>query len=108
MFGCAKGEDSIEHYAGCLTVRVLAEKFLRLAIPAGDGLAYFMFVHGALADKLTLLRTATLVYATYRTTERLRRAGFTEELGAMDDMMQQAAREGVRGHLEACQALDGL
>ena len=107
LFGCQHREDSLEHYAGCPSIRIMGARFLRLQIPPGGGMEYFMLVHRDLQDNARLLKTALLVYAAYRVTERLRQSALQVTPDTAQEMLQQAAREGARGHERALRALDG-
>ena len=105
--GCAEMEDSIEHYACSPEVRGFAASFLRLPYTAAEGLQMLLLVHPALDNAAFLVRAAILTFAVYRVTERRRRDGSPQE-ARVDHMLQQAAREAVRGHLGATRALDGV
>ena len=107
VLGCAEQEDSIEHYAKCPCVRGFARTFTRVPYAAHEGLAMFTLMHSSLDDPALLTKIAITVYAAWRVTERLRRR---EDLVAPEvakDMLEQAACEGVRGHLAAARVLDG-
>ena len=106
VLGCGGREDSIEHYARCSRTRAFAASFLRLGFAAGEGPEMLMLTHERLEDPDALVRAGVLVYAVYRTTERLRRAGGDGEQ-AVRQALQQAAREAVRGHPSATRLLDG-
>ena len=106
VLGCGGREDSIEHYARCSRTRAFAASFLRPGFAAGEGPEMLMLTHGRLEDPDALVRAGVLVYAVYRTTERLRRAGGDGEQ-AVRQALQQAAREAVRGHPSATRLLDG-
>ena len=106
VFGCADQADAIEHYARCPVVRRFACSFVRLAIPAPEAMQYFMLSHGALANTDVLTRTAIVIYAVYRVTERVRREPASAQ-DVLPFMLQQSAREAVRGHPQATQVLDG-
>ena len=109
LLGCGGryGEDSIEHYARCEITRKVGRSFLGLQDTGYDKwLGNFITLgvnSGAVNDKDLTLR-AVLVYATFRATNLLRhRQGDADHV---IDMMQQFAKEAVRGHRKATRVLD--
>ena len=63
-------------------------------------------VNSGKVDDETLTLRAVLVYAIFRATNQLRhRQGDSAEV--VKDMVQQYAKEGVRGHAKATRVLDG-
>ena len=106
VLGCAGQEDSVEHYARCPIVREFGTQFVRLRIPAQHGIEYFTFAHSVLGDVSVLVRTAIIVYSARRVTEQIRRQDPAAPQ-VVQDMLQQAAREAVRGHSRAMRLLDG-
>lgn len=103
---CGATEDSIEHYSRCRLVHTFARKFLLLDFPRASGLELFTFAFAGWSTEKDNLKAAILVYAVYRVTETLRRdeGAYLEE--AVEHMLQQACREGVRGHSGAMRILD--
>ena len=105
VLGCKCAEDSIEHYASCPMIRCFGWTFLRLHWLPQEGLLHLLVLHGALSDDSSLCRAAILTYAAWRTTETLRRAAVPQHNDARR-MLEQYAREAVRGHPSAAAMLD--
>ena len=103
-FGC----DSIEHYARCPVVRNLCHCFIGLPESHySTWLGNFVVLgvnHGSVSD-VVLVKRAIAVYATYRTTNSLRRS-VSADGNVIQDMMYQHAREAVRGHGPATKFLE--
>jgi len=97
----------VEHYAGCPVIRLLGMQFLQVRIPPGAGLEYFTLVHRDLTDSELLIKVTLMIYAAYRVTERLRRTMDQAVQADFQDMLQQAVREGARGHRKVIRIVDG-
>ena len=102
------GDDSIEHYARCSVLRDLCHRFIGLP-DSHDSTWLGNFVvlglnHGSVCEG-TLAKRAIAVYATYRTTNKLRHSPCTD-CSIIKDMMCQFAREAVRGHGPATRFLE--
>ena len=108
VFGCARGLDSVHHYAVCPVVHKFAHKNLRIAPPpVEERTQHFMLLDtaSALPDVL-LTRRALLVAAAYRVHCKCRRKG---SVGTDEDVtraLEQAAKEAAMGHGSATLALD--
>ena len=100
-------EDSIEHYAICLTVVQFARPFLNLTgqdfIP-GVGDFVTLGLNRGTVEETKLALKAILVSSVYRTSDLYRRRGATSQETARQ-AHQQFAKEAVRGHPKAQNAL---
>ena len=105
VLGCADQEDSIEHHVNCPHVRKFAASFLGLAIAGAQGMEFFMLADAALDDETVLTKDGILIYAVFRVTESLRRQRAGDN-GELQHMLQQTARNTVRGHLRTARVLD--
>ena len=105
---CDGGEDKIEHYATCPIVASFSRSFVGTRREAGRSrLGNFVvlgFDSGSVCIE-TLTRRAVLV-AVYRATNTLRSMGQSETVDSRD-VLQQFAKEAVRGHRWATAVLDG-
>ena len=111
VLGCGGPDagDTLEHYSACRVVRKFASSFLNLNYAGVRGLEVFVLAAPELEVEGLLVRCAILAYAVWRHTETTRRSGGranTEQFHLQ--ALQQAAREGVRGHARARAVLDGL
>ena len=111
VFGCGSmcNADSIEHYARCTVTIDAARNFVGLqrshySTWLGDFVVLGLN-HGKVDGKILTLR-AIVVYAVMRTTNLLRHHPTTED-DAATDMVQQFAKEAVRGHGKASAVLAG-
>ena len=103
------GEDSIEHYARCTVTRDIGRTFLGLQdTHYSHWLGNFITlgVNMGKVDDRTLTLRAVLVYAVFRTTNQLRHRPANDGT-FVKDMVQQYAKEAVRGHAKATRVLDG-
>ncbi len=106
VFGCsATAEDSIEHYAHCQAVRLVACRYLRLGPPEQFGLEQFLLVDADGIDDSALTCRAVLVYATYMATNYYRLQGGTGVAIAAEAIEQQC-KNAARGHKACSNALD--
>ena len=106
--GSAMGEDSIEHYARCSSTIHVGKSFVGLRdTHPSTWLGNFVALglcKGSVDDKTLTLR-AVLIYAVFRSTNYLRNNP-TTSVDVVKDMLQQFAKEAVRGHPGATQMLD--
>ena len=107
VLGCQGQDDEIEHYAHYIVVHNFAATFVGLRFPRSEGLAIFTLTHSLLDDHAMLIRAAVVIYAVWRVTERNRGGALGVEAGCCRDMLEQMAREGVRGHPATSRLLDG-
>ena len=103
---CGCGDDSIEHYAFCGVVRRFSWSFLRLQWAPMDSLAHLLLLGSAQSDPTTLVLSAVRTYAVWRVTESARRSPPTPT-SSLQRMLEQAAREAVRGHDRSAALVDG-
>ena len=110
VLGCNEefNEDSIEHYAHCAAVRSLSRNFLGSGVggtqPAitspsnakGDFIVLGLN-QGSVEDAL-LTKRAILVYAVYRATNLQRHSDDVASIVESSGILQQYAKEAVRGH----------
>ena len=106
--GAQWGGDEAEHYPECPVVRAFAARFLRLQYPACRWRDVWLAVAPELDDDVALTRVGILVYATWRTTESIRRSPvpLADRPATVQRMLEQAAREAVRGHPRSSRVLD--
>ena len=102
LFGCVDQADSIEHYLACRVFRTFTRTFLGSCSPALEDREWHLLAHEALDSPGKIVKVAIGLYAAYRATQRLRRLPPHQRAALSQDeisrMLQQAAREGVRGH----------
>ena len=73
MFCCGEeAGDSIEHYSRCIVVHRFASTFVGLIFPRAEGLAIFTLCHSLLDRRDALVRSAIMLYAVWRVTEKVR------------------------------------
>ena len=89
--------DSIEHYAHCKAVHDVAKKTLTLHCEGPLAIEWFMLARKELADEGTLVCMAVLIYATYTTTNRMRKLGI-KDMGTAVEALEQKIREAIRSH----------
>ena len=107
-------EDSIEHYAACRTTRSFARSFLGLG---AEGAEAVVTRHNGRGDVITLglnagevsdtllTKRAVLVYSVYRATNHLRHEHKYASQQMALDLLQQYAKEAVRGHAASTRIL---
>ena len=110
MLGCAcpGNEDSIEHYSRCTVGRTLSANFIGLpATHHSHWLGDFVVlgVSRGVCNDIALVKRAVAVYAIYRATNHLRHHA-SNDAQVIIDMLQQYAREAVRGHSKATAYLE--
>ena len=71
LFRC-EGEDSIEHYCHCNTIKIVMKKNLRLDPFYFSNMHTFTVVNQYITDTTTLTTVALLIYGVYNTTNALR------------------------------------
>ena len=106
VLGCREQADSIEHYVRCPVVRSFAGSFIQMQIPAALAMQYFMLADDSLEEPQNLTRMGIVIYAVYRATEHIRRSCPAEPV-VVQQMLQQFAREAVKGHSPSMRVLDG-
>ena len=102
---CSVGEDSIEHYCTCPVVRDICRRRLNLDPDRFASLHSFTLTSPFINTWETLITVSLLIYATYVTTNKLRHKslGFGRE--DTFEALNQAIKEGARGHAMACKVL---
>jgi hypothetical protein len=107
VLGCGGlAEDSIEHYACCAALRLVARRFLRLDSELSYGLQRFLIAEKGDPDDEDLVCRAVLVYAMYMATNHFRPLGGTDQQRAVA-ALEQYCRNAVRGHLQSERVIDG-
>ena len=105
----AVGGDSIEHMARCRVTRELSS-YVNIPISHySHWLGNFVILgvnHGSVEDSL-LVKRAVVVYAIYRTSNKLRHSPARSNEEARD-MAQQYTKEAVRGHVNATAMLESF
>ena len=101
-------EDSIEHYAFCNTVRAVAARRLRLDKHSHVNLHTFTCTNPLLNNNELLIRTALLIYATYRALNHQRQADTAFQGEDLYHAMSQWITEGVRGHEKSSRVLSAV
>ena len=80
------GEDSIEHYCSCSMVHNFAWEKLRLRV-CSRSLKHFLLL--ATLDKVTLVKQALLLYATYSISNQGRNSGRSSPNTCQDSMWER-------------------
>ena len=91
-------EDSIEHYVTCKEVKQLASRRLRLDVAEHVNIHTFTCTNRAIATKELLVRSALLIYATYRALNYQRTAARPLQGEELYHALCQWLIEGARGH----------
>jgi hypothetical protein len=111
IFGCAFGEDSVDHYMRCLKLHQHAQVRLRLPLPplCEDRGKSFMLLDSPsqLSDEHLVLR-ALLLTAAYRLHCKLRLASPLTNSETRQRALDQAVKEAALGHSGAMTTLDGI
>ena len=107
MLGCKGGaEDSIEHYPQCPVVQQAIRSQLRVRVPNGRAMSFWMMNECPEHDYEEFLTAyALIIYATYNATNTYRHNGVSDSERALD-CVKQFVIQGVRGHEKATQFLD--
>ena len=107
MLGCKGGaEDSIEHYPQCPVVQQAIRSQLRVCVPNGRAMSFWMMNECPEHDHEEFLTAyALIIYASYNATNTYRKNGIRDSERALD-CVKQFVIQGVRGHEKATQFLD--
>ena len=87
LMGCGRGEDDIDHYPFCRTIRSWAQARLQLKYTPDTAKQTWTFTLDT--PQAELCKTALLIYSAYRATNHFRHAG----MEVHDSDQQQAAKE---------------
>ena len=111
IFGCALGEDSVDHYVRCSCLHRHGEDRLRLPRTLSfehRGVAFLLLDTSALLPDAVLTRRALLLAAAYRLHCRLRRGRPLVDAEVLRRALDQAVKESALGHAGAMRHLDSI
>ena len=111
LFGCSMGQDSVDHYMGCLMLHRHGQLRLRLrAAPTFEerGLRFFLLAGAHELPDVILTRRALLLAAAYRLHCRCRRQPAFSDHEVLRRALDQAVREAAQGHAGALRAVDSV
>jgi hypothetical protein len=111
LYGCACGEDSIDHYMRCNRLSSYGQTRLRLPTESstgGQSLSFMLLEATSSVADATLTRRALLMAAAYRLHCKHRRSDGLSEEDTLRRALDQAIKESTLGHLKAMQQLDGI
>jgi hypothetical protein len=107
LLGCGgEAEDSIEHYVHCRTIHSVATRVLRLNFEGREAKGWFLLANKELADESVLTCMGVLIYAAYRTFNKMRVVGARGKTFA-EDLMEQYIREAVKDHGKSSKVVNG-
>jgi len=106
VLGCSgDAEDSIEHYCCCPVIQDTLRHKLRIVVPNGQALSFWMLNERFHAREEYLISSALIVYASYMATNKYRHKG-RATYDRAKDALGQFLIQGVAGHAAATAFLD--